>query len=179
MHHIRQRGFSPPLSILGKLMMYCSFDYSHISMTSCLPYLFNYRFLSSDFNCCTVLSIWTHICMLPYSLTILLFCTTSLAMQQHMQYLLSLFLTQDCRDVILNTNHGFTIVAIVRLDEGGDSYFGTSFWKEIAKFYVLKSGTKIALHIEGPGHEIYANFPDKIIRPDFVRSKFSFQLSAC
>ena len=37
---------------------------------------------------------------------------------------------------------------------------------------------KIALHIEGPGHEIYANFPNKIIHPDFVRSKFSFQLSA-
>ena len=45
--------------------------------------------------------------------------------------------------------------------------------------YVLKAGTKIALHIEGPGHEIYANFLDKIIRLDFVRSKFSFQLSAC
>ena len=48
----------------------------------------------------------------------------------------------------------------------------------IPKFYVLKAGTKIAVHIEGPGHEIYANFPDKIIRQDFVRSKFSFQLSA-
>ena len=53
-----------------------------------------------------------------------------------------------------------------------------AFGKKIAKFYVLKAGTKIALHIKGPGHEIYANFPDKIIRPDFVRSKFSFQLSA-
>ena len=91
---------------------------------------------------------------------------------------LSLYINQDCRDVILNTNHGFTIVATVRLDERGDSYFGTGFWKEISKFYVLKAGTKIALHIKGPGHEIYANFPDKIIRPDFVRSKFSFQLSA-
>ena len=48
-----------------------------------------------------------------------------------------------------------------------------------SKFYVLKDGTKIALHIKGPGHEIYANFPDKIIYPDFVRSKFSFQVSAC
>ena len=72
------------------------------------------------------------------------------------------------RDVILNTNHGFTIVATVRLDERGDSYFGTSFWKEIAKFYELKAGTRIALHIKGPGHEIYANFPDDIIRPHFV-----------
>ena len=92
---------------------------------------------------------------------------------------LSLYIDQDCTDVILHTNHGFTIVATVRLDERGDSYFGTGFWKEIAKFYVLKAGTKIALHIKGPGHEIYANFPDKIIRPDLVRSKFSFQLSAC
>ena len=41
------------------------------------------------------------------------------------------------------------------------------------------AGTKIGLHIKGSGHEIYANFPDKIIRPEFVRSKFSFQLSAC
>ena len=52
-------------------------------------------------------------------------------------------------DVILHTNHGFTIVATVRLDEHGDSYFGTGFWNEIAKFYVLKAGTKIALHIKG------------------------------
>ena len=79
---------------------------------------------------------------------------------------------------LLHTNHGFTIVATVRLDERGDSYFGTGFWNEIAKFNVLKAGTKIALHIKGIGHEIYANFPDKIIHPDFVRSKFSFQLSA-
>ena len=90
----------------------------------------------------------------------------------------SLYIHQGSTDVILHTNHGFTIVANVRLDERGDSYFGTGLWKEISKFYVLKAGTKIALHIEGPGHEIYAYFPDKIIRPDFVRSKFSFQLSA-
>ena len=90
----------------------------------------------------------------------------------------SLYIDQGSTNVILHTNHGFTIVATVRLDKRGDSYLGTGFWKEIAKFYVLKAGTKIALHIKGPGHEIYANFPDKIIRPDFVRSKFSFQLSA-
>ena len=72
---------------------------------------------------------------------------------------LSLYINQDCRDVILKTNHGFTIVATVRLDERGDSYFGTGLWKEISKFYVLKAGTKIALHIKEPGHEIYANSP--------------------
>ena len=71
-------------------------------------------------------------------------------------------------NVILRTNHGFTIVATVRLDEHGDSYFGTGLWKEISKFYVLKAGTIIALHIKEPCHEIYANFPDDIIRPDFV-----------
>ena len=54
-----------------------------------------------------------------------------------------------------------------------------AFGMKLLSFYVLKAGTKIALHIEGPGHEIYANFPNKIIHPDFVRSKFSFQLSAC
>ena len=90
----------------------------------------------------------------------------------------SLYIHQGSTNVILCTNHGFTIVATVRLDERGDSYFGTGFWNEIAKFYVLKACTKIALHIEGPGHEIYVNFPNKIIRPDFVRSKFSFQLFA-
>ena len=92
---------------------------------------------------------------------------------------LSLYINQDCRDVILNTNHGFTIVATIRLDERGDSYFGTGHWKESSKFYVLKDGTKIALHIKEPDHEIYANFPDDIIRPDFVRSMFCFQVSAC
>ena len=54
-----------------------------------------------------------------------------------------------------------------------------AFGKKISKFYVLKAGTKIGLHIKGAGHEIYANFLDKIIHPEFVRSKFSFQLSAC
>ena len=92
---------------------------------------------------------------------------------------LSLYINQDCKDVILNTNRGFTIVATVRLDERGDSYFGAGFWKEISKFCVLETGTKIGLHIKGPSHEIYANFPDKLIRPEFVRSKFSFQLFAC
>ena len=91
----------------------------------------------------------------------------------------SLYIDQDCTDVILHTNHGFTIVATVRLDERGDPYFGTGFWRESAKFYELQAGTGIALHIKGPGHEIYGNFPDDIIRPDFVRSKISFQLSAC
>ena len=92
---------------------------------------------------------------------------------------LSLYINQDCRDVILHTDHGFTILGSVRLDECGDSYCGTRFWKEISKFYELKPGTIIALHIKGPGHEIYGNFPTDIIRPDFVRSKFSYQLSAC
>ena len=92
---------------------------------------------------------------------------------------LALYITEDCRDVILNTNHGFTIVASIRLDECGHSYFAKGLWTEISKFYVLKAGTKIALHIKESGHEIYANFPDNIICPDFIRSKCSFQVSAC
>jgi hypothetical protein len=79
----------------------------------------------------------------------------------------------------LNTNHGFTIVASVKLDEHGHSYFGAGLWIEISKFYVVNAGTKIALHLKEPGHMIYANFPDDIIRPDFVPSKCSFQVSAC
>jgi hypothetical protein len=79
----------------------------------------------------------------------------------------------------LNTNHGFTIIASVKLDEHGHSYFGAGLWTEISKFYVAKAGTKIALHLKEPGHMIYANFPDDIIRPDFVPSKCSFQVSAC
>ena len=80
----------------------------------------------------------------------------------------SLYIHQGSTNVILHINHGFTIVATIRLGECGDSYFGTGFWNKIAKFYVLKAGTKIALHIKRPGHEIYANFHDKIIRPDIV-----------
>ena len=91
----------------------------------------------------------------------------------------SLYIDQGCTDVILHTNHGFTIVATVLLDEHGESFYGAGFWKEISKFHVLKVGTKIGLHIKGPGHEIHGNFLDDIIRPYFVRSKFSFQLSAC
>ena len=66
-----------------------------------------------------------------------IFYNTSLAMQS-VVHNLSIYITQDCRDVILNTNHGFTIVATIRLDERGDCYFGTGFWKEIPKFYVLR-----------------------------------------
>ena len=180
MHHIRQRGISPLLSILGKLMLYSSFNYSHISMTSWLPYLFNYRFLSFDFNFYTILSIQPtfacyHIVQQSYHFLqrVPFYATESVV------HNLALYINQDCRDVILHTNHGFTIVATVLLDEHGDFYFGAGFWKEISKFYVLKAGTKIALHIKGPGHGIYANFPVKSIRPDFVRSKCSFQVSAC
>ena len=79
----------------------------------------------------------------------------------------------------MNTNHGFTIVVFVKLDEHGHSYFGAGLWTEISKFYVVKDGTKIALHLKEPGHMIYANFPDDIIRPDFVPSKCSFQVSTC
>ena len=104
----------------------------------------------------------------PY-LHVTIFCLTILPFLQRIPsyatesvvHNLSLYINQDCRDFILNTNHGFTKIATVRLDERGDSYFGTGLWKEISKFYVLKVGTKIALHIEGPGHEIYANFPKK------------------
>ena len=80
----------------------------------------------------------------------------------------SLYIDQGSTYVILHRNHGFTIVATVKLDERGDSYFGTGFWKKNSKFHELKAGTIIALHIKGPGHKIYGNFLDDIIRPDFV-----------
>ena len=103
-----------------------------------------------------------------FCLTILPFSATLCYATKSVVHNHSLYINQDCRDVILNTNHGFTIVATVRLDEHGDSYIGTSLCKEISKFYVLKAGTIIALHIKECGHEIYANFPDDIIRPNFV-----------
>jgi hypothetical protein len=68
----------------------------------------------------------------------------------------------------LKTNHGFTIIASVQLDENGHSYFTVGFWTKNSKFYVLKAGTKIRLHLKEPGHKIYANFLDDTIRPDFV-----------
>ena len=52
--------------------------------------------------------------------------------------------------------------------------FGTDFWKEISMFYVLKAATKIALHIKGPGHEIYANFPDKSSVRSLLEVSFLF-----
>ena len=52
-----------------------------------------------------------------------------------------------------------------------------AFGMKLQSFMYWKLALQL-LHIEGPGHEIYANFPDKITRPYFVRSKFSFQLSA-
>ena len=73
----------------------------------------------------------------------------------------------------MNTNHGFTIVASVKLDEHGHSYFGAGLWTEISKYYVLKASTKIALHLKEPYHTINANFPDDILRTCYVGNKCS------
>ena len=47
-------------------------------------------------------------------------------------------------------------------------YFDAGLWRAFYKFYVLKVGSKIMLHLPEVDHIIDAIFPDDIIRPWFV-----------
>ena len=149
----RCRSRFPP--ILGKFMMYCSMSYSHICIKSLLHYLFliiyfctllssiYWSVLSVNliFASCSIISIY-----LIYDLNfhfkqyILCFART------WVEGSLGLYFVDDSMDVILTTQHGFTLTVSVKLDKDGHSYFNADLWRKMSKCYELKAGNKILVH---------------------------------
>ena len=56
---------------------------------------------------------------------------------------LGLYFVDDSRDVILTTQHGFTMTVCIKLDKDGHSYFDADLWRKMSKCYELKAGNKI------------------------------------
>ena len=56
---------------------------------------------------------------------------------------LGLYFVDDSQDVILTTQHGFTMTVSVKLDKDGHSYFNADLWRKMSKCYELKAGNKI------------------------------------
>ena len=55
---------------------------------------------------------------------------------------LGLYFADDSQDVILTTQHGFTMTVSVKLDKDGHSYFNADIWRKMSKCYELKAGIK-------------------------------------
>jgi formylmethanofuran dehydrogenase subunit A len=73
-------------------------------------------------------------------------------------------------DVILTTQHGFTMTVRVKVDKDGHSYFHADLWRKFSKFYVLKAGNKILVRAPHSGQinmDVY--FPSVISRPQSDR----------
>ena len=71
----------------------------------------------------------------------------------------------DSQDVILTTQHGFTMTVSVKLDKDGHSYFNADLWRKMSKCYELKAGNKILVCAPQPGlinMDVY--FPNVISR---------------
>ena len=78
---------------------------------------------------------------------------------------LRLYFADDSQDVILTTQHGFTMTVSVKLDKDGHSYFNTDLWRKMCKCYELKAGNKILVLAPQPGlinMDVY--FPNVISR---------------
>ena len=78
---------------------------------------------------------------------------------------LGLYFADDSQDVILTTQHGFTMTVSVKLDKDGHSYFNADLWRKMSKCYELKVGNKILVHAPQPGlinMDVY--FPNIISR---------------
>ena len=64
---------------------------------------------------------------------------------------LGLYFADDSQDVILTTQHGFTMTVSVKLDKDGHSYFNADLWRKMSKCYGLKVGNKILVRAPQPG----------------------------
>ena len=133
----------PP--ILGKFMMYCSYIYSHI----CIQSLLHYVVLIIYF--CTLLSaIYSSVLSVPpifayFSvISIYLICDPHFHSKQYIPCFarrgvegnLGLYFADDSQDVILTTQHGFTMTVSVKLNKDGHSYFNMDLWRKMSKCYV-------------------------------------------
>ena len=54
---------------------------------------------------------------------------------------LGLYFADDSQDVILTTQHGFTMTVSVKHDKDVHSYFNGDLWRKMSKCYELKAGT--------------------------------------
>ena len=71
----------------------------------------------------------------------------------------------DSMDVILTTQHGFTMTVSVKLDKDGHSYFDADLCRKMSKCYELKAGNKIIVRAPQPGLiNIDVYFPNVISR---------------
>jgi hypothetical protein len=148
--------------------MYCSFSYSHICMKSWLHYLFNYIFLYFAFSYCSVLSIIPIFACndLNFHFPQYIPCFARTRVQGN----LGLYFVDDSMDVILTTQHGFTMTVRVKVDKDGHSYFDADLWRKFSKFYELKAGSKILVRAPQSGQinmDVY--FPSVISRPQSDR----------
>ena len=78
---------------------------------------------------------------------------------------LGLYFADGSQDVILKTQHGFTMTVSVKLDKDGHSYFNADLWRKMSKCYELKAGNKILVRATQPGlinMDVY--FPNIISR---------------
>ena len=81
---------------------------------------------------------------------------------------LGLYFADDSQDVILTTQHGFTMTVSVKLDKDGHSYFNADLWRKMSKCYELKAGNKILVRAPQPGlinMDVY--FPNVISRSKY------------
>ena len=64
---------------------------------------------------------------------------------------LGLYFADDSQDVILTTQHGFTMTVSLKLDKDGHSYFNADLWRKMSKCYELKVGNEILVRALQPG----------------------------
>ena len=78
---------------------------------------------------------------------------------------LGLYFVDDSMDVILTTQHGFTMTVSVKLDKDGHSYFDADLCRKMSKCYELKAVNKIQVRAPQPSlinMDVY--FPNVISR---------------
>ena len=63
---------------------------------------------------------------------------------------LGLYFANDSQDVILTTQHGFTMTVSEKVDKDGHSYFNADLWRKMSKCYELKAGNKIIVRAPQP-----------------------------
>ena len=78
-------------------------------------------------------------------------------------------------DVILTTQHGFTMTVSVKLDKDGHSYFNADLWRKMSKCYELKAGNKILVRAPQRGLiNMDVFFPNVISRSKSDRGECPF-----
>ena len=140
-------------------MMYCSFSYSHICIKSLLHYLFLILYfctllasiygyvlsVTPIFASCSVISIYL-IYDLNFHFKQYIPCFARTGVEGN----LGIYFADDSQDVVLTTQHRFTMTVSLKLDKDGYSYFDADLWRKMSKCYELKAGNKILVRAPQP-----------------------------